>query len=122
MDELFPKRLKLKVNFKGALSGKTQEKYLFKTQKELEAKEDWYRGIYKSDVIEFVRVAGMVEIIDKPAELKGSSIIAAPALETIFTNVPNFAKNGDTIWGKGFENTLYVATPDFNEIVKLKRK
>jgi len=120
--ELFPKRLKLKVNFKGALDGKTQEKYLFKTQKELEAKEAWYRSIYTPAVISFVRVPGLVHIINKPIELAGSAIMEAPALETIFKNVPNFANNRDTIWGRGFEDTLYVAKPDFSEIVKLKTK
>ena len=121
-DGLFPKRPKLKVKFRGALSGKTQEVFVFKTMKELDAKADWFKSIYKDEVVEFIQVPGMIQIKDKPAELVGTKLVDAVAVETMFSNVPPWIKKKSTIWGQGFENTWYVAPKDFSEVVKLKKK
>ena len=120
-EKFFPKRIKLKIKFKGALEGKTQEVFLFKNMKDLRVTEDWYRTIYKPEVIEFIQVPGIIEIIDKPKELMGSLIMAAPKLEDMFKYVPEFALEKDAVWGRGFENTLYVADKDFKTVVKLKK-
>ena len=121
-DGLFPKRPKLKVHFKGALGGKAQEVFIFKTMKELTAKEDWYRSVYQPSVIEFIHVPGMIQIRDKPQELVGTALMEGVAIETVFTNAPNWAKKKDTIWGQGFEDTWYIATSDFSKVTKLKKK
>ncbi|MCK5788548.1 MAG: hypothetical protein KAH32_06095, partial [Chlamydiia bacterium] len=117
-----PKRPKLKVIFRGALVGKAPEIFIFKDMKELRAKEAVYRGIYQPEVIEFIYVPGMIQIKDKPQELVGTVMMEGQAIETVFTNAPNWAKRKDTIWGQGFENTWYIAPPDFSEVVKLKKK
>ena len=122
MDELFPKRPKLKVIFKGALVGKTPEIFSCKDMKEFTAREAWYKDVYKPDVIEFIHVPGMIQIKDKPQELVGTALMEGQAIETMFTNAPNWAKKKDTVWGQGFEDTWYVAPKDFSEVVKLKKK
>jgi len=121
MDKLFPKRLKLQVVFKGALAGKTPEVFNYKTVKEVDAKEEWYKSVYKPDVVEFVRTPGMIQVKNKPQELVGTAIMEAAKVEDIFDAPPMWAGKDDTIWGQGFENTWYVATPDFTEVVKLKK-
>jgi hypothetical protein len=120
-EKFFPKRIKLKVKFKGSLEDKTQEIFLFTNMKSLRITEDWYKTIYKPEVIEFVQVPGIIEIIDKPKELMDSLIAAAPKLEDVFEYVPEFALEESAIWGRGFENTLYVADKNFKEVVKLKK-
>ena len=121
-DGLFPKRPKLKVYFKGALDGKNPEVFVFKNMKELRAKEDWYRGVYQPEVVEFIYVPGMIQIKNKPQELVGTTLMEGVAIETMFTNAPKWAKKKDTVWGQGFEDTWYVAPADFSEVVKLKKK
>jgi hypothetical protein len=89
--------------------------------KDLRVTEDWFKAIYKPEVIEFIQVPGFIGIIDKPKELMSSLIMAAPKLEDVFEYVPEFALEESTIWGRGFENTLYVADKDFKNVVKLKK-
>ena len=119
---LFPKRPKLKVIFRGALVGKAPEIFSCKDMKEFKARETWYRDVYKPDVVEFIHVPGMIQIKDKPQELVGTDLMEGVAIETVFINAPVWAKKEDTVWGQGFEDTWYVAPPDFSEVVKLKHK
>ena len=118
-EKFFPKRIKLKVKVQ-APNGERIDKFLFKTFKEAEEKITEYKNIYKPEAVEFILVQGMVQIISKPKELQDNPLLGQVSTSDFFWNAPEWADNEDTIFGKGFENTLYVAKPDFSEIVKLK--
>ena len=117
--EYFPKRIKLKVEIQDISGGRT-DKFLFKSHKEAEAAIEEYKAIYKPEVIHFILVQGMVQIIPKPKELKDNPLIGSVNIHDFYWNAPEWADDDDTIFGRGFENTLYVAKKDFSEIVKLK--
>ena len=121
MVKLFPKRPKLKVIFKGALKGKSPEVFIFTDMKDLKAKIAWFKAEYESKTVKFIQVPGMIEIRDKPPELVGTDFVDAADIGTIFSNAPKWAEKKETIWGQGFEDTWYVATPTFTNVVKLKK-
>lgn len=119
-EKYFPKRIKLKVKL-NIFNEKKVDSFLFKTYKETHNKMEEYKAIFKPDAVEFVLVQGMVQIIDKPEELEGTALMPGKTLEDLYLNVPEWANDPELIYGKGFENTLYIAKPDFSKITKLKK-
>ena len=120
MKKLFPRRLKLQVIFKGPLDGKPREVFNFKTMKEVNTKEAWYKSVYKPDAVEFIHTPGMIQIHNKPQELVGTNLMPGVPVEAMFEKFPQWIGDKDTVWGQGFENTWYVAREDFSEVYKLK--
>jgi len=121
-EKYFPKRIKLKVLVKDLDGNSTMTSYLFKTFKKAEETMNKYKAIYKPEGVDFILVQGMVQIINKPEELKSNPMLGTIDVQSLYYNAPAWSNDDDVVWGRGFENTLYIAKPDYSEIVKLKNK
>ena len=118
--EYFPKRIKLKVVFTGLKPPKEAKSYLFETFKEANVKIEHYKRLFKPAAVSFVLVQGMIQVISPPPGLKKGGLLPKTPLIRMYSDAPKWSEDDGVIYGRGFEDTLYIANKDYGEIVKLK--
>ena len=78
-------------------------------------KQNRCKGMTKKEIKNVVFSDGYIEVLDNPP-------IDDETFERMrFSNEPLWIEEDTTVWGEGYRGGIFVATPDFKEVIRLKK-